>query len=612
MKKISYYLLFILFLFSSCEGFLDVSNELADEKDMEDIFNSPVDTKKWYANVFIGIPDPSNMLASANGLDYPWASLADEIDIQGQANDWNFELYAGNHGRHRRWDLLWPRIRQANIFLENAHEIQKVGEAEYLSQTDIDEMKAEVRFLRAYYHYLLFEMYGPIPIVTDIADPDDKSLDYARNSIDEVVQFIYTELTETLSNLRDPKLSDTDRLAIPTKGTALALRAKLMIFAASPLFNGGFEEGLKLTNNDGKKLFPEHNPQKWQAALDAIQAFIDYANEGHYELYKEYDNNGDIDPHKSIYELHNNFNKESIFAYSMANWGNVTSNSGLDGIVLPRGVRGGKISTGKVSVLQELIDDFFMIDGLSIKESPLYSETGLTADASEDLSGQTEAGTFRMYTNREPRFYQTVFFNGRKWHVGNEQIWFNKGGNSDNSAANYPKAGTVLYKRVHKRVYSTGTHPRSMYRPGIIFRLAEFYLLYAEALNEVNPSDGRIIEYIDKVRERAGIPLLVNIKPQIAGNQAEQRKAIRAEMRVELATEGQRYFDVRRWMIAENPMGEGGQGGIVHGMDMNAETLDGFYKRTGFEDRKFNRGMYLYPLPINEIQNSYLLVQNPI
>ena len=134
-------------------------------------------------------------------------------------------------------------------------------------------------------------------------------------------------------------------------------------------------------------------------------------------------------------------------------------------------------------------------------------------------------------------------------------------------------------------------------------------MLYAEALNNVNPGDPRIIEYVDSVRYRAGIPLLKDIKPEIKGNQKLQEEAIRHERRIELFTEGQRYFDVRRWMCAEE---EGyKQGGPVHGMNMNANNLEDFIERTVLENRIFEPRMYLYPIPQSEIQKSKKLVQNP-
>lgn len=612
MKNIySLFIIATLLLFSSCsKNFLDVSSELEEQRSYESIFNSPEDTRRWLMDVYLGIPDPTNVFSS-NGYGHPWPILADELDLNAQSTDWNIEQPTASFFRAHRWGNYWIYIRQANIFLERAHVIPESGNTDFIDEIELNYLKAQARFLRAYYHFLLFQLYGPIPIMDFVETPTNTSIDYARNSVDEVVKFIHDELTDIANNLGDPTLGDQNTLAIPTKGTALALRAQLMVYAASPLFNGGYDAALKLSNHDGKRLFPDFDASKWQRALDACQAFIDYANAGHYELFKVNDNDGNLDPDRSIYELHNSYNEEIIFARSSVGWGSVATPSGFDGLSLPRGVRGGTQSTGHLSVLQELVDDFFMIDGLSIKESPLYAEDGVTTSANEDLTGNTEVGAFKMYINREPRFYQCVFYNGRKWHVGNEQVWFQRGGNSDNSFPNHAKTGYVSYKRLNRLVYNQGSNPKGLYRPGILMRLADFYLLYAEALNEVDPNDLRIITYIDFVRERAGVPLLNDIKPEIIGNKNLQKAAIIAERRVELATEGQRYFDVRRWMIAGNEPENGGQGGKFHGMNMDAAELEDFYKRTVIETRYWNDNMYLAPIETSVLQNSQLLVQNP-
>ena len=110
---------------------------------------------------------------------------------------------------------------------------------------------------------------------------------------------------------------------------------------------------------------------------------------------------------------------------------------------------------------------------------------------------------------------------------------------------------------------------QNKFRPSIIFRLADLYLLYAEAVNEIDPQDERVLTYLNKVRLRAGLSNIEELNPAIEGNQELQRLAIQRERRIELATEGQRYFDVRRWMIADQD-GEGRQFGYVHGMNMNA------------------------------------------
>ncbi|WP_343703628.1 RagB/SusD family nutrient uptake outer membrane protein [Chitinophaga sp.] len=604
--------IFIITIAACCtlacnKSYLDVSKELAEDRDLEKIFSTPADVRRWQRNIFSGIPNMANYSRNdINGLHNPWLRMCDEVKLR-QVTEYNLAPYTVSHNTWSRWSL-YQLIRQANVFLENAVEIPRSGEADFISAEELQELKVQARFLRAYYHYLLFELYGPVTIMKESADPESRNLDFARNSVDEVVQFVYDELTEVAKELKNPDYSNQQFLAVPTKGTALAIRARLLVYAASPLFNGGYAEALQLANKDGKKLFPAADATKWPKALAALQEFIDYAEAGHYELHRE-NTNGVYDPDKTLYELHMKFNKEVIFARSDVNWGTVP-NGGVDGWSVPRGARGGSAATGYIAATQELVDAFFMNDGLSIEESPKYSETGFSV-AGEDPTGRTTTGTFRMWVNREPRFYQAIFYNGRRWHVGNEQIFFNKGGNSDNSAQDHARTGYIFYKKLSKRVYNLGSNPKSEYRPGIIHRLAEFYLLYAEALNEVQPGDPRILEYVDRVRSRAGIPGLKVIKPQIAGNQNAQRDAIRAEMRVELAGEGQRYFDVRRWMIAENPSGKGAQGGPYYGMDMNAPTLEGFYKRTVIENRGWTRAMYLYPIPLTDVQNSRLLVQNP-
>lgn len=602
MKKIYWLIVSFLVLFMpSCSDYLDVSDELAGELKLEEVFQNASYCRKFHRNIFTGIPDMSficinSSYAAIDGLGNPWPSVSDELkSAQNNVKNLPVTGYHAGNASLGRW-TLYKQIRQANLFMEKAVVIPQSGETDFIDEAELNQMKVEARFLRAYYHFLLFELYGPIPIMTQSQNPNSAELDFYRASVDEVVAFLDKEFLElaTLLNEQEPE----DRLAVPTKGVAMALRAKLWIYAASPLFNGEYSEALELTDNTGKKLFPAKDPTKWQKALNVMQEFIDYANNNHYQLYKEFNSNGSINAENSLYNLFQQYNREIIWASTKNSWGGVNG-EGTDRRMTPRSEYQGFASVG---VTQELIDYFFMKDGLPIESSALYSEKGFSP------YGPEKDSISKMYLNREPRFYQAVFFQGRRWQVSNRQVFFHKGSGNDNSKGDNPYTGALLFKRMNKTLLNQGSNPRSKFRPVILYRLAEFYLLYAEVLNEVNPSDARIIEYVDKVRERAGIPLLKDIRPDIIGNQTLQREAIRRESRIELCTEGQRYFDVRRWMVADTE--EGRQGGDFHGMDMNAPA-ETFHQRVTFETRIFERKMYLYPLPLNEVQKSLKLVQNP-
>lgn len=592
--------------FTSCSKFLDVSDEVAGGiSDISQVFDNVDRTRKWYSQVFNNRPDYSMVWVETDGMGNPWTAYADEIFTRlannaGKYNEWN-----SSNSAAQRWKTLYESIRQANIFLEEVRPIVEEGGpgAAVLTEPEVERYKANVRFMRALYHYYLMELYGPITIVDHSMTLEDE-LDLPRNSLDEVINFIDTELLAAMQGMeQEPYHNNESFRAVPTKGVALAVRAKLWAYAASPLFNGGFTEALQLANKDGKRLFPDRDDSKLQKAVQACKEFIEYAEQGgRYQLYK---NAGTFDPEKSVYELFQTYNTEIIWANSATSW-KAYNGGGFDQYATPRSEPSG---LGAFHVLQELVDDFYMSDGYPVKStaflpaSPAYSETGFgTLD---------EVEVSNMYIGREPRFYNTITFSGKKWHISNNEVQFYKGGNSDNSVGDgAPFTGYLLYKRMNRTVYGRTPGVTSMYRPSIIFRLAEFYLLYAELLNEMTPADPDVLRYVNLIRERAGIPKLEDLNPAITGNQDLQREAIRRERRIELATEGQRYFDVRRWMIAENAPGQGGQGGDFTGMNPDGNKV-AYHVRRKVQTRSFKRKNYLYPIPLAEMQRSENLVQNP-
>jgi hypothetical protein len=512
------------------------------------------------------------------------------------------------NGTAGRWGV-YQQIRQANIFLERAQAITNGlgADAKRITDEEMVWYKGNARFLRALYHYYLMEQYGPIPIVDHSLTLQDE-LDVPRNSLDEVIEFIDSEILAAIPDLnQEPYHGNTEFNAVPTKGAALALRAKLWAFAASPLYNGGFTEALGITNHDGKVLFPPRDDAKKQKALDASRDFIAYA-EGRYELYDA------DDPASAVYGVFQYASREIVWGHGNTSWGSLTSSDqNSDRYSTPRSEPNG---VGDIGPVQELVDDFYMSDGLPIREtsflpaSPLYSETGFTTVNGVEV--------FNMYMNREPRFYNSVGYSGMRWHKGGtgedvpanwftgNEVQFWKGGTGDNTQEGCPQTGYLWYKRYNRLI--NGTTVPGKFRPVAIFRLAEFYLLHAEVLNEVEPGNPDVLEYVNKVRRRAGIPDLQTLNPAIAGNQSMQRDAIRHERRVELAGEGQRYFDVRRWMIAEDENGR--QGGDFHGMYLDGNQTT-FYTRVKFHTRSFKRKNYLYAIPYTEMQKTNQLVQNP-
>lgn len=626
MKKQNsiYTLLIALLCFVSSCDYLGVSDQLAGGlQNTEQVFDNVSYTKRWYANVFAGIPDYSGINSvNVGAFKNPWTGMCDELVVgYGNSSKYNnSDRNAANMGFHRYGDC-YKYIRQANIFLQKAHPIMTTGtQGDQLLEDELTQMKANVRFMRAFYHYLLFEQYGPIILVKDKIYNATEDQDVPRNTVDEVIEYIDSELTAVASELtQEPIFEDKDYRAWPTKGVALAVRAKLWLYAASPLLNGGYREALSVTNPDGTRLFPDYDAGKWEKALAACKDFIDYAEAGRYELYKEYkdDNGAVIDPDKSVYNLFQKYTHEIIWATANNDWGGMKGDA-FDRRIAPRCEKNGLGSTG---VTQELVDAFYMKDGFPVSataylpQSTLYQEEGYGTykDQNDNFSKKyTNVTVSNRYLNREPRFYNTVFFNGRQWPVSCNQVLFYNGGNSGVQEGQATLTGYMLFKRFNRSVSLTNPGVASQFRPSIIFRLADFYLMYAEAANEVNPNDARVLKYLNLVRERAGLPDIETLNPAIRGNQELQRAAIQRERQIELATEGQRYFDVRRWMIADKN-GEGRQNGYVHGMNVRGESNDkeDFNRIVEASQIVFNRKMYLYPMPDSEMRKTKNLVQNP-
>lgn len=630
MKKQIYIALLLSLILSvtNCSDYLDYQPD--DFLTMEMIFTDKIRTEDWMASVYSSIPSPMWGYFKDQGYNI----MGDDITIpqEWQPYGWR-NVYAyttANWSPISAWNpYYWvelpKRIRTGLVFLEQVRVIPEAG----LTEQYVNQMKNEVRFLIAYYYSLMIEVYGPIPFSPGViyaVDAPASELMIGQTPYDEIVDWIDKELKEVSTKLPSvyPDNNDWGRA---TSIMALAIRARTLLFAASPLFNGNPD--LKdWKNNDGVNLFkPDFDSQKWEKAAAAHKELIDAAHAAGYDLYKEYNTDGSIDPFMSYYNMSlkrfSDGNKEILFGRP--------DNPDLNGFQahhLPKGI-GGNSGMG---VTQELVDAFYMKNGIApilgynddgspiINPGSGYVEKGFSsaaevrntkwrgAEGPERIAGRvTLDGTYNMYCNREPRFYVSVIYNEAWLGVDNRRVEFLQDGGRDTGYTfDAPQNGYNVRKRV-----SLETFPRENrfpYQPGILYRLAEAYLSYAEAVNEAQGPNTTVYEFVNLVRRRAGIPDL-----QSGLTKEQMREAIQQERRVEFNCEGIRFHDVRRWKLGEKYFNT-----RLFGMNFNGKKKsddindpDAFYKRTFYKNRYFNKRMYLWPVPQAQMDINPNLVQAP-
>ncbi|MEG1585679.1 MAG: RagB/SusD family nutrient uptake outer membrane protein, partial [Bacteroidales bacterium] len=433
---------------------------------------------------------------------------------------------------------------------------------------------------------------------------DNVNLYKERATWEECVNYVVNELDEVARILPNVTEIEPYWYGRPTKGAAMAIKARLLLYSARPLFNGNpmYKD---LISKEGNHLFPTaYNPEKWRIAA---QANLDIINMPEYQLYQE--NN---DPYKDYAGVFlKKWNSEILFGRSL---------SGKDWRIttIPRAVGG--LAYGGVSPTQKMVDSYAMQNGY-------YPITGYKAEGKpiiDERSGYNETGfsTFehpidkysrqipKMYQNREPRFYVSVFWSGARWIYGNYQVddvQFHFGGNSGpGSSHNFAETGYVIRKFTDNSLNTKNGEYGTVSWP--LFRLAESYLNYAEALNECDPGNPEILVYINKIRSRAGLKNIEELYPEDISNQEKMRNLILRERQLELAFEGHRYFDTRTWLLAEQT-----DNGPVYGMNIYAKDdspTGDFWKRTVVKHRVFRKNHYLFPISQEEIDRNKKITQN--
>lgn len=625
-----------MFSLSSCSDYLD--KEPDDQLTLETVFENKTNMERWLAYIYNATPkfynyDGADAVADELAPSVGWESQGFKAILY-QNGNWT----SASGGVINYWETFPMRIRQAYIFIKYAHALPDVTEKE------VNYMKAECRFFIAYFHAVMAMTYGAVPIIRDATEEiTGETLLLKQEPFNTVVDWAANELLET-SKLLPAYYDEDNKYGRITSIICLAMRARLLTFAASPLVNGNQDPDMvNMKNCDGVSIFDStFKPERWKTAVDANKLLIDEAEKAGHKLYIETIGD-DVDAFQSYQNAlmlrYNQGNMEILFprTYDDAGYFDRQAN--------PRSMGG----AGAIGVTQSLVDAFFMNNGLVpitgytndgatpvINSESGYSETGYsTVDESYKTTwmyatkGGTEQetehvivpkNTYKMYCGREPRFYISVLYN-EEYHWGkdksnakNKFANFFSGGEDGGPSHDSPSAGYLIRKRVDPSAIpasSSGTYKKCQ---GVLYRLAEAYLSYAESLYEYSVAMGtytdnetEILDYINRVRYRAGIPQYGKGADQIPVTEAQLRDLIRRERRVELNCEaGIRFDDLRRWKEAETALN-----GKFYGMNALAKSTerDEYYKRTLYQTRRFIS--YWWPIPQDDIDKNTNLRQLP-
>lgn len=673
MKRNKYILLGAVALglgLTSCSDYLNVDRYFRDQQSTERIFSDKDYTLQWLSFCYSRLQGDNLEVGHSDVCPFNFSD--DQVFNERGDRFAKFKRgeYLNSTGGQNAWKWSYDGIYQASILLNELHENQD------LTPEEVTDVRGQARFLRAYFYWMLLRKFGPIPILPPEGADYTKSYDelaYPRNTYDECVQFITSELEIAATELFEKR--DNLNIARPTKGAALAVRAKVFLYAASPLVNGNTEMA-DFTNKDGKQLIPqEYNEEKWAKAAAAARDMIDYSEaSGLYKLYtferrpvstdeaypttieppyhEEYSNKpfpegwANIDPFESYRSIFNGDiyaaeNQELIFTRGTNGDSNdlKTDNTMVDFVKhqLP-GTFGGYNVHGITLKQSEAYD---MADGKPFsKEYYTLWKGKFTNDENKDEHkyDHVKNNVWWGYTNREPRFYASVAFNGAIWNAlsikeeegkdsRNKQIWYYRGATDGriNGSDNWCITGIGIMKYVNPNDCAKwGGSIYQKVEPTL--RYADILLMYAEALNNISEGahyqiaswDGNQTYDISRdkeqmrrgvkpVRMRAGVP---DYSDEIYENPEKFFEKIVHERQIEFFAETQRFYDLRRWKIVEEHESE-----QIYGCNtlMNEEYKDMYYLpvRVAELQTSFSRKQYFWPISFDELKRNKNLSQAP-
>ena len=548
----------LLLLVNACDSILDREVVLSlTEDDVLTLYNN---TQSRAVAIYNYLPsgfrcvDGAMMASASDEAEYTLETSSIQMFNVGS---WN----AKNNPDGGSWWNNFRGIYLVNHFLANSDNLDlemyrlnpdDIGHEQYQNRLDnIKRWKYEVRFLRAYFYFELIKRYGGVPVITRPVEIGDS---FPRNTLDSCVNFIVKECDDIALGL-PIKYTEQENLGRATRGAVLALKSRVLLYAASDLFNSPEKWASDYANKDLISVKTIDRKERWKRAADAAKDVIDLADAGYalsnnYQgIFRSYTDTEIILARRD--GASNDFEKANYpVGYDLGNSGNTPS--------------------------LNLLDDYEMLDGTAF-----------------DWSNKNHAAN--PYKGRDPRLAFTILSNMTKFNGRPVECW--TGGRDGKGVPRATKTGQYLLKYIDPELNLL--EGRTSVHTWILIRLAEVYLNYIEALNEYQPAHSDIKIYYDKIRRREGIKMPV--LPDGLDQDAVRQK-IRHERRIELAFEDHRLWDARRWMIAaDNEMGKGVLNIPLRGLEILNRGGVPSYRPIEIEKRNFEPKMYLYPIPQGDL-----------
>ncbi len=552
MKRILYILLIAVssVLWTSCEYSID--DVPLYFLGVDDIVSDSMFTIGFVEDMYGSLPKGYSRLEGTSMI----SSTTDEAVESGrytEAEKMALGAWSASDTHDDAWGTMYAAIRKTNVFLDEIY--PAIPEGLFNSQRTVELLKGQAYFFRALFHFELVKRYGGVPIVTTVLKAGDGT-NTPRDTYDDCVSFIVAECDRAANILPVEWSNASVDFGRITKGAALALKARALLYAASPLFNDA-------TKSENTLEHGAYDVDKWKQAAQAAHEVMAL---NYYQLYYSYQG-----------FFTNISNNKEIILLRMEGQNNTVER--LNG---PSGFTDGG---GGACPTLDLVNSYAMADG-------------------SDFDWNDPIQAAHPFENREVRFYASVLSNGDSW-MG-EVIDTYEGGD-DMGSINSSKTGFYLKKFMSENARWFGGYTGGTYHCFSSFRYAEVLLNYAEAMNEAfGPSDPETftktaVAALNEVRLRAGLSGIdANIEKEAL------RDIIRRERKVELAFEEHRHLDLRRWKVASEVLNT-----PVKGLKIIKNEDGTFsYQPQVAQSRVFKPEMYLYPIPQNEINRNSKLVQN--